>query len=587
MPDVELLNVALEQHRAGNLAVAERLYRQLLADSPEWADAWHLLGALCIQANRPAEATEALERAISLKPHQADFHSHLGAAYGALKRHDEAVTQLQYAVRLNPQAATAHYNLGTALRNAERLEEAVASFRHSLAADPAPAETHYNLANALRDLKRVDEAEASYREAIRRKPGYLKAMINLGNLLTGLKRREESIAVLRETVALHPRSPRSHLNLGTALRDAGRFAEAIAPLETSVALDPNAADAQNLLGTAYQSHAEFDRAARHYQLALSLNPKLGDAHFSYGTHLLREGDLERGFPEYDWRWKCKSFSTRTFERPPWNGEPLAGRTILLHAEQGLGDTLQFVRYVADVRRLGGRVILECQPALVKLLSSVEGVDELIPAGTPVPAHDVHCPLLSVPGVLHLKMDELWRGPYLNVEPARAERWRARLSEYSGLRVGVCWRGNPEHLFDRQRSFGLEPLAPLATIPGIRWISLQKGSGETQEVQQTALNLVDLGPELDADGAFLDTAAVVAGLDLVITADTSIAHLAGALGAPVWLALSAHNDWRWFSGREDSPWYPSMRLFRQSRLDRWDDVFERIGSALVELAARRS
>ncbi len=300
-------------------------------------------------------------------------------------------------------------------------------------------------------------------------------------------------------------------------------------------------------------------------------------------HLLRQGDLAAGFAEYEWRWKCKSFSTRKFDQPRWNGEPLAGRTILLHAEQGLGDTLHFVRFAADVAARDGSVILECQSSLLELLRSAPGIDRLVAAGSAPAAFDVHCPLMSLPGVLGLSQDKLWRGPYLSAEPARVETWRQRLTGVPGFRVGVCWQGNPENLFDRQRSFDVERLAPLARIAGVTLVNLQKG---VEQPAGASLELVELGSTLDADGAFLDTAAVMQHLDLVISADTSIAHLAGALGVPVWVALSAHGDWRWFAGREDSPWYPSLRLFRQQQLDHWDDVFARMAAALSELAARQ-
>ena len=581
----ELLSAALAQHRAGNLPLAEELYRQILAQAPAAADAWHLLGALCVQANRPAEAVTAIERALQLNLGNPDYYSHLGAAYGALGRHDESIKNLSHAVRLAPQSATAHYNLGTALRNAERLDDALVSFRHSAAADPTAAETHYNLANTLRHLRRYSEAEASYRAALSARPNYVKALVNLGGVLNDLKRRDEAIAVLRRAVELEPKHARAQLNLGSVLRDAGRFAEAVAHLETAVTLAPNLAEAHNNLGTGYQTLAQFEKAGACYRRALELDPQLPDAHFSHATQLLRLGQLSEGFAEYEWRWKCRSFGQRPFSQPRWQGEPLEGRTILLFAEQGLGDTLQFVRYAADVKARGGTVIVECQPPLEKILASCPGIDRLVVAGAPLPAFDVYCPLMSLPGVLQLSENRLWHGPYLAAEPARSQRWRDALAPVRGFRVGLCWQGNPEHLFDRQRSLPLAALAPLAAIEGVQLVSLQKGIGAGQ-IAACGFPVHDLGAALDADGAFLDTAAVLGQLDLVIAADTAIAHLAGALAAPVWIPLSAHGDWRWMTGRDDSPWYPSARLFRQQRLDVWDDVVDRISQALHARVATR-
>ena len=354
-------------------------------------------------------------------------------------------------------------------------------------------------------------------------------------------------------------------------------------------LDPLSAEAHNNLGTALQSLARFDEARACYEEALRLNPELPEAHFSRATYRLRQGDVERGFAEYEWRWRCKSYSTRQFVQPRWDGSPLDGRTILLHAEQGLGDTLQFVRYAGAVKQRGGHVIVECQSPLTQILASCAGIDRLVVASAgaiaSLPPFDVHCPLLSLPGVLNLTIDQLAVETYLAADPRLVETWRARLADVSGLRLGIAWQGNRQHLFDAQRSFRLDHFAPAAQIEGVRLISLQKGPG-AEQAADCGFELRNLGPQLDeTTGAFMDTAAVMRNVDLVITSDTAVAHLAGALGVPVWVALSAHCDWRWFLGRDDSPWYPTMRLFRQRQLGDWDEVFERITTELRALAAR--
>ncbi len=582
----ELLGAAFAQHRAGNLALAETLYRQLIAEAPNSADAWHLLGALLIQAKRHTAAVEAIERAISLDPNSPTFYSHLGAAYGDLGEHEQALRNLRKAVELAPDAATAHYNLGTALRNADQIEPAIESFRRSAALDPKASETHFNLANALRDLKHYGEAETSYRAALELRPGYIKALINLALVLNEVRKRDEAVDTLRKAVAFEPKHARAHLNLGSILRDAGRFDEAVAELEHAVALDPHSAEAHNNLGTAYQARAEFDRAAACYERALKLNPELPDVHFSLGTHLLREGNLKEGFVEYDWRWKCRTFSPRVTDRPRWDGGPLNGCTILLHAEQGLGDTLQFVRYAELVQQRGGRTLVECQPPLVKLLASCRGIDQLVAMGQPLPEFDVFCPLMSLPGILGLEERELWTGPYLTAEADRVRRWGEQLGTHDAFRVGLCWQGNPQHLFDAQRSLPLSLFAPLASIPGVRLIGLQKGAG-SEQIANCGFAIEELATSLDADGAFLDTAAVVQQLDLVIAADTAIAHLAGALAARVWILVSAHGDWRWMADREDSPWYPTARLFRQQQLGDWQAAIRDVTRALADAEAQRS
>lgn len=578
------LDAALAHHRSGNLALAEQLYRQCLARKPQNAHAWHLLGALCLQAGRSAEAVEYIGSAIALEPGNADFHSHLGAAYGAQNRHGEAVTALERAAEIAPNSGAVQYNLGTALRNAGRLPEAAESFRRAVQANPGAAEAHYNLANALRDLNKLEEAEQSYRSAMQARPHYVKAMINLGTLLLVRGRHAESVEVLRTAVATDPRHAGAHFNLATALRDSGQFAAAAASAQAALALQPNMAEAYTCLGTAWQAEARFDDALACYDRALSLDAQLADAHYCRSLHRLRLGHLAEGFAEMEWRWKSKSYSQRVFAEPRWHGEPLEGRTILLHAEQGLGDTLNFVRYAANVKARGGQVTVECQPALFQLLANYQGIDKFVAPGES-PKLDLECPLMSLPGVLQLTSDTLWQGPYLSAEPARVERWRERLGTSSGLRVGLCWQGNPKHLFDFQRSFKLRQLAPLAAVPGVQLISLQKGPG-AEQVADCGFELLDVADELDVDtGAFVDTAAVLTNLDLVITSDTSIAHLAGGLGVPVWVALSAHGDWRWGVDRSDTPWYPSMRLFRQPALGKWDGVFAEITAALRDLAAR--
>ncbi len=402
----ETLATALEHHRAGRLDLAEQGYRQILAQDPAAADAWHFLGALYLQSARPSEAIEHLQRAVVLRPGASDIYSHLGAAYSALERHDEAIASLRRAVQLAPGSSSAHYNLGTALRNAGRLKDAVASFQHAVAANPQAAEALYNLANTLAELDRLDEAEAAYRQALAARPGYLKAITNLGNLFCRLERIDEALELFHAAVAADPSYAPARLNLGTALRDVGRYDEAIESLRQAVALDPASAEAHNVLGTALQAQARWSEAWQCYQEALRLNPELGDAHFSSATFRLRQGDLAGGLAEYEWRLQCKGFRERQFAGPRWDGSPLAGRTILLHAEQGLGDTLQFIRFAADVKAQGATVIVECQKPLVKLLSSVAGIDTLVAAGESLPPFDVECSLMSLPHKLALSMERL-------------------------------------------------------------------------------------------------------------------------------------------------------------------------------------
>jgi len=577
-----LFNTALAQHRAGNLAAAEPIYRQIIEQAPGNGHAWHFLGALFLQTARPQEAVQCITKARTLLPADPEVHSHLGAAFGLLGQHAEAVESLRRAAQLSPQSGPIHYNLGTALRNAGQLNEAIDSFRRAVAANPQAAEAHYNLGNTLRELSRFAEAEQAFRAALQARPNYVKAMVNLGIVQRDQEHFAEALETLRAAVALDPSHANAPLNLATVLRDVGQFEEAATWARRALAIDPNSAEAHNCLGTLQQAQADWSAAGASYDRALQLNPELADAHYCRATHRMRLGDLSGGMAEYEWRWKCKTYSTRKFDAPRWDGNPLAGRTILLHAEQGLGDTLQFVRYAAAVSQKGGRVMLECQTPLVELLRDLPGADRIVPAGSPLPRYDVHCPLLSLPSALGLAESQWWSGPYLTARPELVTRWQDRLRELTGLRVGICWQGNAQFLFDAQRSFALERFADVAAVAGVHLISLQKGSGR-QQIASASFPVLDLGPELDeSTGPFLDSAAVMKNLDLVITSDTSIAHLAGGIGVPVWVALSAHCDWRWFLDRADSPWYPSMRLFRQRQLGEWEPVFQQIAAEVAKL-----
>lgn len=306
-----------------------------------------------------------------------------------------------------------------------------------------------------------------------------------------------------------------------------------------------------------------------------------------GKILLLRGDFPRGWPEYEWRLSAARYKRRFFARPCWDGSPLTGRTILIHAEQGLGDTLQFVRYARQLKALGGHVILECWRALAGILSRTPGIDQFIEHDAPPPPFDVHAPLLSLPGILGATVETIpFESPYVSPDETLVQHWGSELGRIADFKIGICWQGDANYYGDCLRSIPLAQFAPLASIKGVRLISLQKGPG-TKQLAESGKNIavLDLGERLDEhSGQFEDTAAVMRHLDLVVTSDTAVAHLAGALCVPVWLALEECPDWRWLLDREDCPWYPSMRLFRQKRFGDWGEVFARIARAISELVA---
>jgi tetratricopeptide (TPR) repeat protein len=492
----------------------------------------------------------------------------------------EAVAVFEQAAQAQPRSARARHNLGIALAQLGRHAEAVAALEEALRLRPDYAEACFNLGNALRELGRADEAIARFRQALQLRSDHANAANNLGLTLTEAGRAAEAVEPLRQAVALQPGMKEGQNNLGLAYADLGRFAEAEACYQTALRLDPGYVEAHTNLGSACKEQGRLEEGLVCYQQALWLEPESPVAHYNRALAWLQQGDYERGWLEYEWRWRRRQARPRHTSQPRWEGSPLAGRTILLWREQGLGDTIQFVRYAALVSRQGGRVVVECPACLVPLLSRCPGIDVLVTENQPLPQLDVQAPLLSLPALLKTTLASVPAlVPYLHAEPERVTAWRTRLGARRAFRVGVVWQGNPYFRGDRHRSFPLASLAPLAAVEGVQLVSLQKEHGLEQLRAERGFPITVL-EGLDASGgAFVDTAAVMRCLDLVVTADTAAAHVAGALGVPVWLALSRAPDWRWGLSGETTPWYPSMRLFRQGQLGDWRSVFASMATAL--------
>jgi tetratricopeptide (TPR) repeat protein len=608
--------------KEGRLQEAVDCLRRALDVNPNAADVLNNLGVALAELGKPEEALSAFQKVLAIHPDSLDGHGNLGLTYMRQGQLDAAARHFREVIKRKPDAFDVHFNLGRLLRSQDKLAEAAACFQHALQIKPDHAEAYHNLALTYVDLKKPDDAAVNYRHALRVKPDFAEAFNNLGILLEEQGKLDEAIANFRESLRIKPASAETHSNLGVALAGQGRLQEAITCYEESLRLNPNSPDAHNNLGNALRNLGDLAKAMAHYRRALELRPAYAeaynnmgiafvqegkltegiasyrralelnaaypDAHLNLALGWLAQGDFDKGWPEYEWRWRGKNATPRALPKPPWDGAPLAGRTVLLYAEQGLGDTLQFVRYVPLVQGRGGRVLLECPPGLAPLLSRCPGIDTLVPQGAPLPPFDCHAPLLSLPRLFGTTLASVPATvPYLFADPERIERWRPRLAG-PGLRVGIGWQGNPKYRGDRHRSIPLARFAPLAAVPGVRLFSLQKGHGSEQLAEWgEQWGLTDLGRELDEGGAgaFVDTAAVLRQLDVVVTSDTALAHLAGGLGVAVWLALPAASDWRWLRAREDSPWYPSMRLFRQQQWGNWEEVFARIAEALTERVKR--
>jgi Tfp pilus assembly protein PilF len=547
-PEVDtLLAQASARLKAGDVDAAETALQALLALDPTQARAWNVLGGIAQRRNDQAAAAPAFRRALALDPQMADAHNNLGVALHGLGRNAESIASYRRALALRPVYAKAELNLGVALMDAHALTEAGEHLRDAVALEPRFPEAHYNLGNLLEKQGALEEAAASFRRAAQLKPDFYEAHNNLGAVLSKAGEGAPALASFEQALALKPRHAEAHHNLANALADLGRYEEALATCRQAIALDP--------------AHVQ--------------------AGFSEAMLLLLRGELRLGFEKYECRWRLETLPPRGFPAPLWNGEDLSGRTILLHAEQGYGDTLQCLRYVPQVAARGGRIVLEVPRELLGLARRLPELGKLVARGDALPDFDLQCPLFSLPRALRTTLETIpAQVPYLSAEPDAVARWRERLGEGPGLKVGIAWAGSPQHRSDAQRSIAIEKLEPLLRLNGVRWFSLQVGDRAADLARLPGGLVTDLSPDL-AD--FAETAAVIRNLDLVIAVDTALAHLAGALGTPAWVMLRARPDWRWLLEREDSPWYPSLRLFRQRRAGDWGEVVRRLRAALKRMA----
>jgi rfaE bifunctional protein nucleotidyltransferase chain/domain len=579
-----LFGEAKKLHLARRFAEAEQLYSRVLGADDLHADAWHHLGLARLAQKKLAAAADAFRRALEVSPNNAESLTQLGIVLARQDQVLDAIALFRQAVEIQPQHAVAHNNLGTALNLLGQRDEGFACYQEAVRLQPAYAEAQYNVAVALAERDRVAEALAAYDRALKARPDYTEALYSLGTLLVNEGRPGDGIVCLEQAVRLSPKNPETHNNLGMALAELGRFEESIASCDAALRLRPLDPKAHSNRGNALVALSRFEEALASYDYALRLQPDYSSARWNRSLALLGEGDYERGWAEYESRWQRPETKTRQLPRPRWDGGELQGKTIFLWCEQGVGDTFQFARYAAQLKRRGATVWQECPAHLVPLLSTCPGIDRLFAERKPVPVEfDCHAPLMSLPFGCGTTVGNIpAETPYLFAEAAEVEHWRRELGD-SGLKIGITWQGNPKHRWDRHRSFSVQRFRSLALVDGVRLYSLQKGTG-MEQLAGVRFPLTDLRPKLDErGGGFEHTAAVIQALDLVVTCDSAVAHLAGALGKPVWTLLSALSDWRWLRGREDTPWYPTMQLFRQKKLGDWDEVFERVCLAAETLA----
>ena len=576
----QALEQALALHRMGRLAEAERLYKRILQQDPDHVDALHLLGMAALQAGQKERATRLLEKVIRIRPDIAAAHSNLGVALRDLGRLAEAVASYDKALALAPDFAEAHNNRGVALADLGRFAEALASDERAIALKPDYAEAHNNRGNALKGLDRLEEALASYDKAIALNPRSAEAQSNRGVALEALRRFAEALAVHERAIALKPDYAEAHNNRGIVLRDLGRLAEAVASYDKAIALAPRYAEAYSNRGLTLRDLKRFDAAIASYDKAIALKPDYAEAYFNKSLCCLTAGEMAQGWKLFEYRKKmARPMGFRPYARPTWLGEDdLSGKTLFLYWEQGLGDTIQFCRYARLAQARGARVVMSVQDPLVRLLRQMEPPIEILGADQELDGFDFHCPLMSLPLAFGTSRETIPSMPrYLAADPALKAQWAGRLPGGARPRIGLAWSGNPIHPNDHNRSMRLSALQPLLSMEA-EWVCLQKELRPDDEAALAEGRPITF--LADALKDFADTAAVIEALDLVITVDTAVAHLAGALGKPVWILLAFSADWRWPPDREESAWYPSARLYRQPRIDDWPSVIARVGNALA-------
>ncbi|PKU22468.1 tetratricopeptide repeat protein [Telmatospirillum siberiense] len=590
-----LFATAIERHQAGDPAGAIPFYQQVVQLCPEAVAPLVNLGFAWQGLGRSDLAIAACDRALLLEPDNAAAWSGRGGACMELGRPDAAIASFVRAILADFSSTEALNNLGRALAVQGRAEEATRILRRAVVLGPDNPQPYNNLGAVLIGAGAVAEGLVACARTLTLDPVNPEGENNLGNALMELDRPEEAMAAFGRALALHPAFPEACTNLSGALIDAGRCPAAALVCARAIALSPDDARSYNNLGNALYGTGALDAAARAFGRALRLAPDDAEIHYNASAVLLKQGRLREGWVEFEWRKRTErsAFRKMPLPGPEWDGGPLAGRTLLLYAEQGLGDVLQFARYAPLIAaRAGGGVLLRVYPSLVRLMSGLPGLAGVISTDDPLPPYDCHLPLMSPPYRMGTVLDDIPApNSYLGADSRATERWRERLDAQPGLKVGIAWAGDPRehqrgaHLMDRRRSLPLSAFDEVVRIPGIRWVSLQKGAAAAQ-VKAAPFGSALFDP-MDEISDFADTAALIAALDLVISVDTSVAHLAGALGRPVWILSRFDGCWRWLESRCDSPWYPSARLYRQPAWGDWPSVLATVASDLERLAARSS
>ncbi len=540
-------------------------------------------GAALQELNRFDEALASYDRALAVRPHYAEAFCRRGAVLRQLKQPEEALASYDRALAIQPDYVEALSNRGDLLLELKRFDDALASYDRALAIAPDHAERLCNRGIALYEVKRPQQALLSYDRALALGLDSAGLHYDRGNALLALKRFDEALASFERALARSPDDAWAHCNRGIALHELTRVEEALASHERAVALRPDSAITHHNRGVALYKLKRLEEAMASYEQAFALQPDLPEAHYAESHYRLLTGDLPLGWEKAEWRWKLEPFKSnkRDFVQPQWSGsQSIAGKTVLLHSAEGFGDAIQFCRYAPLVAARGARVILEVLKPQQELMRTLAGVSQVMARGEPLPDLDLQCSLLSLPLAFGTQLATIpAETPYLRAAGSLADGWNARLGPRNRSRVGIAWSGNPIHDNDRNRSIGLRPFLPLLAGVDATFVSLHRDvCAADAAVLAERSDILHFGEELKD---YADTAALIANLDLIVSVDTSVAHLAGALAKPVWILLPFMPDWRWLLDRDDSPWYPTARLFRQDATRAWDALIPRVRAAMQE------
>ena len=563
----------------GRLDQAALTLRELLAAEPRLAEAWYKQGNVFKDLHQPHEALASYQRAIELKPRYTAAHCNRGVVLLTLGRTDEALRGFRRAIEIDPGDAIAQYNCAVAQQTLKQSDAALAGYSKAIELKPDYAEARFGRGRLHEEAAHWPDALSDYDHALVLSPGLAPAHFHRGNVLVRLKRWDDALASFDLAISYDPGHVVAHLHRGNVLRELRRWDAALDSYNRAIALKPDAVDAYFNRGVLFEQRKQFAQALASFELAIAIRPDFAPAQYNRALVLLQTGDFEGGFAHYEWRWKNRetSFDPANYRGPAplWSGrESLENKSILVFSEQGLGDTLQFCRYIKFLARLGARVIFEVQPPLVDLLAHIEGASAVMPRGGDAPSCDYKCPLLSLPLAFKTTVDTIpCERKYLHADAATIAKWHARLGPRTRPRIGLVWSGNGQYPNDHLRSMSLAPLVEYLPRE-FEYLCLQKDIRSPDRAILAANPFIaDYSPD------FMDTAALCECMDLVISVCTSVAHLAGALGRPLWVLLAYNADWRWLEDPLDSPWYPSARLYRQALIGDWGGVAARVAEDL--------